>query len=109
MATTILTDSVGRMTEVATSELEVGEMATETRDLSGDFRMPADGFAATFAVNGKYAVAWGLGYEAIAGGLGWDPAKNTVEHGVEWFATEEEADRYVATVTECHAQIEDPA
>jgi hypothetical protein len=41
---TILTDSVGRMTEVATSELEVTEMATTPEELV--FRTPVPDWAA---------------------------------------------------------------
>ncbi len=68
-------------------------MASEIRDLTADWNMPADAHAGIFEHEDRYAVAWGHGYDAMTDGGCWD-ATNDAEHGVEWFDFESDAREY---------------
>jgi len=72
-------------------------------DLTGAFRMPADSFAGIFALDdGRFAVAWGRAYGALADGGRWDASDNTADHGAEVFATLTAAQEYAGEVAACH-------
>jgi hypothetical protein len=87
------------------ADMEAEIKVEVVRDVSRDFRMPQDSFAAILRDGtGHYWVAWGRGYDVMLGdGAGFDE-ENTAEHGVteNSFDTPEAAEAYVTTVRECH-------
>ena len=65
------------------------------RDLTDEFQTVVS--AGLFHADGKYYIAWGVGYEAIAEGRAWGAA-NTNEHGVIEFPDLVTANLHVASV-----------
>ena len=74
------------------------------RDVTEEFRMPADSYAAIFETNHGIAVAWGRAYDSLANDKPY-LAGNTDEHGVTYHSSIAAAEKEVAKVAEAHASV----
>lgn len=75
---------------------------TVVRDVSDEFIMPVDTYAAIFSIADGFAVAWGRGYDAMAENRCWDAHVNTPENGARFFRFLEDAEAHVNEVIEAN-------